>query len=53
MFNSIEKMPDVKKNVTKFNKKNIDSTIIYSENNYNGVKYDCNHKQNITDISVK
>lgn len=49
MLNSIDAMPDIKKNSMKFDK---DATIIYSENNYSGAKYESAHKQIMTDISV-
>ena len=50
MLNSIDgPMSDIKK----FEKANMNGTLIYSENNYSGIKYERGNKEIMSDISVK
>ena len=54
MLNSIDgPMSDIKKNSIQFEKANMNGTLIYSENNYSGIKYERGNKEIMSDISVK
>ena len=51
MLNSIDAMPDTR-NKSQFNKMNANTSIIYSENNYSGVRAQIDKKGETTDATV-